>query len=84
VAHSTTLVFTYDSVAVARVVARSVAVEAGDIEGDRSSAAVERDGATLTVTVDAADVTALRAGQNTWLTLVEAAERAAESGRAAV
>lgn len=77
--HSTELVFRYDSSTVASVVASSVAVEAGDIEGDRSDAAVDRDGDTVTVTVDAADLTALRAGQNTWLTLVEVAERAAES-----
>jgi KEOPS complex subunit Pcc1 len=83
VTHSSVLVFTYDSVAVARTVERSVAVEAGDIEGDRSRASVERDSDTVTVTVDAADLTALRAGQNTWLTLVEVAERAAESGTAA-
>lgn len=75
--HSTELVFEYGSPAVARTVERSVAVEAGDIEGDRSEAAVQRDDATVTVTVDAADLTALRAGNNTWLTLVEVAERVA-------
>ena len=80
-AHSTELVFRYDSPAVASVVASSVAVEAGDIEGDRGEAAVTRDGDTVTVTVDAGDLTALRAGQNTWLTLVEVAERASESAR---
>ena len=79
-AHSTDLVFEYDSVAVARVVQRSVAVEAGDIEGDRSTAAVTRNSDTVTVSVDATDLTALRAGQNTWLTLVEVAERAATEG----
>jgi KEOPS complex subunit Pcc1 len=83
VAHSTALVFEYDSPAVARAVQRSVAVEAGDIEGDRSTAVVSRDGETVTVAVDASDLTALRAGQNTWLTLVEVAERAARSARAA-
>ena len=75
--HSTELVFAYDSAATARVVERSVAVEAGDIEGDRSEAAVSRAGDTVTVTVEARDLTALRAGQNTWLTLVEVAERVA-------
>jgi KEOPS complex subunit Pcc1 len=84
VTHSTVLVFTYDSVGVARTVERSVAVEAGDIEGDRSRASVARDGDTVTVRVDAADLTALRAGQNTWLTLVEVAETTAEAGREAV
>jgi len=79
--HATEFVFEYGSPAVARVVERSVAVEAGDIEGDRSGAAVQRDGATVTVSVDAADLTALRAGNNTWLTLVEVAERAADAAR---
>jgi len=77
VAHSTDLVFEYDSPAFARVVERSVAVEAGDIEGDRSEASVCRDGDTVRVTVNATDLTALRAGQNTWLTLLAVAERAA-------
>lgn len=78
-AHSTELVFEYGSPALARTVERSVAVEAGDVEGDRSAASVGRDGDTVTVTVDAADLTALRAGNNTWLTLVEVAERAANA-----
>ncbi|WP_336034910.1 KEOPS complex subunit Pcc1 [Halobacterium yunchengense] len=82
-AHSTELVFAYESAAVARVVERSVAVEAGDVGGDRSGAAVDRDGDVVTVTVDAGDLTALRAGQNTWLTLVEVAESVAASARAA-
>ncbi|MFC3478339.1 KEOPS complex subunit Pcc1 [Halobacterium litoreum] len=80
--HSTELVFAYGSTATARVVERSVAVEAGDIEGDRSEAAVSRTGDTVTVTVEAQDLTALRAGQNTWLTLVEVAERVAERSEA--
>jgi KEOPS complex subunit Pcc1 len=78
--HSTELVFDYDSADVARTVERSVRVEAGDISGDRSEASVTRDGATVTVTVSATDLTALRAGDNTWLTLVEVAERAAAAG----
>ena len=77
--HSTALVFEYGSVGRARIVERSVAVEAGDIDGDRSAASVSRDGATVTVTVEARDLTALRAGDNTWLTLVEVAESVARS-----
>jgi KEOPS complex subunit Pcc1 len=79
--HSTALVFEYDSVARARSVERSIAVEAGDIGGDRSVASVSRDDATVTVTVDARDLTALRAGNNTWLTLVEVADRVARNER---
>jgi KEOPS complex subunit Pcc1 len=73
----TVLSFDYDDPESARAVARSVRVEAGDIEGDRSTAAVERDGATVTVTVDAADLVAMRAGINTWVRLVGVAERCA-------
>ena len=72
--HSTELVFQYGSPAVASVVASSVGVEAGDIEGDRTTASLDRDGATLTVTVAAGDLVALRAGCNTWLSLVAVAE----------
>jgi KEOPS complex subunit Pcc1 len=81
--HSTELVFEYESASLARTVERSVRVEAGDISGDRSKASVSRAGATVTVTVSATDLTALRAGDNTWLTLVEVAERAAAAGSAA-
>lgn len=77
--HSTELVFSYGSVERARVVERSVRVEAGDIAGDRSEASVSRDGATVTVRVEARDLTALRAGGNTWLTLVAVAERVADA-----
>lgn len=75
--HSASYEFTYDSLEAARVVEQSVRVEAGDVTGDRTTASVDRDGATLTVTVNATDLTALRAGTNTWLTLVEVAESAA-------
>ncbi|MFB6134508.1 MAG: KEOPS complex subunit Pcc1 [Halanaeroarchaeum sp.] len=72
--HHSTLSFSYDSVERARIVERSVAVEAGDIEGERTSATVERDDATLRVSIEAADLVALRAGQNTWLSLIEVSE----------
>ncbi|WP_232687329.1 KEOPS complex subunit Pcc1 [Halobacterium zhouii] len=80
-AHTATLVFEYDSTARARIVERSVAVEAGDIDGDRSTATVSRDGAKVTVTVEASDLTALRAGHNTWATLVEVAESVVRNER---
>jgi len=59
----------------ARRVERSVGVEVGDIDGDRTTAAIGREGATLVVTVSASDLVALRAGCNTWLSLVSVAER---------
>ncbi|MFB6120390.1 MAG: KEOPS complex subunit Pcc1 [Halobacteriaceae archaeon] len=77
--HAATLRFSYADAARASVVAASVAREAGDIEGDRTEATVDRDGATVTVRVSADDLVALRAGTNTWTSLVETAEAAAAS-----
>jgi len=77
--HRTTFSLTYDSTRLATIVERSVAVEAGEIAGDRTTATVDRSGATVTVGIEAADLVALRAGQNTWLTLVEVAEKAANA-----
>ena len=75
--HQAALDFDYSTPSDARLVERSVSLEAGDIEGDRTQATVAREGRTLTVTVDAADLVALRAGLNTWLSLVDVAERCA-------
>ena len=60
----------------ARRVERAIAPEIGDIEGDRTRARLSRDGATLSVTIAADDLVALRAGLNTWATLVGVAEDA--------
>jgi KEOPS complex subunit Pcc1 len=78
--HDAVLTFDYPSSARARVVAESVRREVDEIGSERSRARVARDDATLTVTVEAADLTALRAGCNTWTTLVDVAEHAAELG----
>ena len=47
------------------------------IDPDDDPAAVARDGTTVTVTITARDLVALRAGVNTWTTLVDVAERTA-------
>ena len=78
--HVTTLVFEYDDRRRARTVARSVAREAGDIEGDRTTASVEREGREVRVRIEARDLVALRAGDNTWCSLIEVAERTAGAG----
>ena len=72
-----TLVFEYDASATAEHVARSVELEAGDIDGERTEATVTSEGETVRVVVAADDLTALRAGLNTWTTLVEVAESVA-------
>jgi len=73
--HESVLEFDYPDAQRAARVARSVRVEAGDVDGDRTDVCVERDGATVVVTVTAADLVALRAGLNTWTALVGVAER---------
>ncbi|MFB6217622.1 MAG: KEOPS complex subunit Pcc1 [Halobacteriaceae archaeon] len=81
--HRTDLVFTYPTAERAATIERAVAREAGDIEGDRTDASVSLAGRELTVSIEAADLVALRAGHNTWCSLVEAAERAAAAGERA-
>lgn len=78
--HDAVLRFEYESRARARTVARAVSQEVGEIGGDRSAATVERDGATVGVRMAADDLVALRAGMNTWGSLVSVAERTARSG----
>jgi KEOPS complex subunit Pcc1 len=73
--HEAVFSATYDADCAERV-ERSIRPEVGEIDGDRTAVAVSRDGATLEVTVSAADPVALRAGLNTWLHLIEVAERA--------
>ena len=75
--HETILTFEYDCTSRAATVERSLAPEIGDIEGNRTGATLSREGSDVVVTVTAADLVALRAGQNTWLSLVEVAERCA-------
>lgn len=77
--HDAVLEFDYGTRQAARRVEHSVRLEAGVIEGGRTAASVRREGATVTVTVEAADLVALRAGLNTWLRLVSVAERAASA-----
>ncbi|MBV0901586.1 KEOPS complex subunit Pcc1 [Haloarcula salina] len=78
--HRTLLSVEYDSPERARIVERSVRPEIGAIDGDRTTATLHRDDETVEVRVAADDLVALRAGINTWLTLLSVAE---ESDRAA-
>ena len=74
--HTAELRFSYETTAEATLVADAVSREVGEIEGDRSRADLAREARTVTVTIDADDLVALRAGLNTWGTLLEVAERA--------
>ncbi|WP_247728346.1 KEOPS complex subunit Pcc1 [Halovivax limisalsi] len=80
-AHATTLSFSYPSTRRATRVATSVRPEIGDIDDDRSRTRLERHGDTVEIRIEASDLTALRAALNTWLTLVDVAERAIEGGQ---
>ena len=73
--HDAVLSFDYPGPTRARHVERSVRPEIGAIDGDRTSASLSRSASTVTIRVEAADLVALRAGLNTWSTLVSVAER---------
>ena len=79
--HDADLTFRYDSSDAAALVADAVRQEADEIEGDRTTATVRREGREVRVDIDADDLVALRAGLNTWETFAEVAERAVEAGR---
>ena len=78
--HAAELVFDYSTPERARLLARSVAQEVNEIEDDRTRATVEARDRSVVVEIAADDLVALRAGVNTWATLVEVAERAARVG----
>jgi len=78
--HEALLEFVYDRAERAAIVERSVRREVGEIAGDRTRASVEREDETVRVTVTASDLVALRAGTNTWLTLVDVAEACSTDG----
>jgi len=79
VRHEASLSFVYASEDRARRVERALDPEVGDIDDDRSRTRLSREGGRLELGVEAADAVALRAGLNTWLTLVNVAERAGQA-----
>ncbi|PSP83791.1 hypothetical protein BRC96_08230 [Halobacteriales archaeon QS_6_64_34] len=76
--HRTAFTLDYADEELASHIERSLRPEIGDIDGDRTTAELAREGATLCVTVAADDLVALRAGCNTWLTLASVAEAASQ------
>jgi len=77
--HSTHLTLEYADERRARLVEASVGQEVGEIDDDRSRTTLTRDGRTVGVDIEAADLVALRAAGNTWLTLASVAERTADA-----
>ena len=74
--HRTVFTLAYADAEQADRIARSLAPELDAIDGDRTTATLSREEGTLTLTIEAADLVALRAGCNTWATLTTVAERA--------
>ena len=79
--HESSFSLEYDTASAAATVERSLEPEIGDIEGERTAAALSRDGKTVRIDIEATDLVALRAGQNTWLSLAGVAERSLAAGR---
>lgn len=75
--HESSFSLAYDTEREAAAVKRSLGPEVGDIEGERTAAALSRTENVVEIDVAAADLVALRAGQNTWLSLAGVAERCA-------
>lgn len=73
--HEARLSFDYTSSERARRVERAISPEVDDIADDRSRTRVERSDRKVSLVVEAADLVALRAGLNTWLSLVRVAEQ---------
>ncbi len=76
--HETRLTLRYSSSDRAHRVERAVSPELDSIDDDRSRTQLDRADETLTLVVEAADLVALRAGLNTWLSLVSVAEQAGD------
>lgn len=77
--HHVSLRFDYADQRRARAVTDAVRVECGEIQretgADRSATTVEQRGQAVRIELTASDLVALRAGMNTWLRLVQVAER---------
>jgi len=78
--HSVTLAVSFDSSARAKRVFESLDPEVGGVDDDRAGASVAREGRTVEVTVEATDLSALRAGTNSWSRLFSTAEAVTATG----
>ncbi len=78
--HDASLTFEYDDQHRARLVERSIRPEIDDLADERSWTVVSRQRDTLRVRIEAKDLIALRAATNTWLTLLDVAEKGADAG----
>lgn len=79
--HDAELVFDYSDARSAARVERAILPEVSDIGGNRTRTEVSVEGATLTVRIEATDMIALRAGLNTWCSLVRVGETVGSTPR---
>jgi len=70
--------FEYPTATAAGRVERSIAVEVGELDADRSTVTVDREGSVVTIAIEATDRVALRAGINSWCRYVSTAETVAD------
>ena len=77
--HDAILTFEYDDQRRARVTERSLRPEVAPLADDRSRAVLAREGGTVTIRIEAADLVALRAALNTWCSLVDTSETVADA-----
>jgi KEOPS complex subunit Pcc1 len=73
--HDLLLEFEYSHPERASLIQRSVRQEIGEIEGDRTRATICQEDHVVEIHISADDLVALRAGLNTWCTLIEVAEK---------
>jgi KEOPS complex subunit Pcc1 len=78
--HTATLSVSYETTERASRVFASLEPEVGGVDDDRADASVARDGDTVSVTVEARDLTALRAGTTSWNRLLTATEAVTAAG----
>ena len=72
--HTATFTRSYHQSATTSVITQRLRQEVGEIADARGQASIEQTETQLIISVEAADLTALRAGINTWLRLVTVAE----------
>jgi KEOPS complex subunit Pcc1 len=77
--HTLELTWHYSDVQHAQIVSSAINQEVGEINDTRSHAQVETDDTTVTVSITATDLIALRAGANTWARFVAVAEQVRNS-----
>ncbi|QZA89174.1 KEOPS complex Pcc1-like subunit [Salinarchaeum sp. IM2453] len=77
--HTATISCTYDSTEIASVIHDAIVIETKTITGDRATATISQNKATVVIKIDARDPRALRAAKHTWFSLLKAAEKTSDA-----